>query len=564
MNALLTPSTAALLLLTSAVSAQDAIASGVFTDVLEQQLVDTDGDGHVELLLLRGSSPERPAAMVRCVLGADGAGFVPAGAIAIADPTHTLLAFADLLPTAGIELVAADPRGTACLRWPESTPAAAGSAVDAAVATTRIVLARGARFRERVDQPQLSPFVRDLNEDGELDLLLPGMRGVRPYLHDARDEDGVPQFRRMATIPVPIVVEADPGSTGLDGELVGSLRIPTLKTADLNGDGRPDLLTRAGQVYGYHLQNEAGEFAPPIRVDIGQFEDSTPKAAIELGSTAVIGDRQLLQDGDINGDGIPDYVIAHRRKIWTFLADARGPQFEKARTQAVADDVTALLLVDLDADERADLLTFRVQLPGVGELLLALVQGIDIDVRAVGYQSEVDGFARSPKWRRTVTLRVPSLLSLLSRQEELVERFTELVDRTRVAVRGSFAGNPDLDLAVATADATAVQIYADVGAAPELGSAAGQDMLRRLLFEDDDTIFDLERVFGLIAGLLDTLSERNVGDREPMTTVPLRDPATWQLLELLAGDAGRDENDELIAVYAAKTDVNRRVYDVLR
>src|SRR5690606_26980353 len=125
---------------------------------------------------------------------------------------------------------------------------------------------------------------------------------------------------------------------------------PQPDTEDLDGDGRRDLISRDGSRWSFHLQRADGTFAPPVTVDLEQFQDTTPRATIELGATAVLGDRQLLQRGDLDGDGIADFVIVHRRKVWTFQSGRDGPQFTRARTQVTAEDTTAMLLVDLDED----------------------------------------------------------------------------------------------------------------------------------------------------------------------------------------------------------------------
>jgi hypothetical protein len=277
----------------------------------------------------------------------------------------------------------------------------------------------------------------------------------------------------------------------------------------------------------------------------------------------VLNDRQQIQRGDINADSIPDHVIVHRRKIWTFLGDSSGPQFKTARTQAVADDVTQLLLTDLDNDDCEDLLTFRVQVPGLASILLGLVQSIDIDVRAVGYRSEQDGFAGTPEWRRTVTVRVPPLLSLLSRQDELIERFTGLVNKARISARGAFVTEGQSDLALVSEDGSAIDLYPKVTPAPELTSKEGSQMLRSLLFEDEDTIFDLERVFGLISGFVDRFSDQGVDQRSPSATIKLRDPEEWSLTNLDVCEFDGTPGDELLATYRAVTDPELRAYDLL-
>jgi len=495
-------------------------------------VADTDGDGRDELLLV-----ERDGRVVRHVLTAERA-LAPRGSLRLRDPAHTLLAVADLAPAPGEEVVVADGSGSGLVQWAE----------DGAEATIRPLLRR-ARCELRLDRPQATGFVQDLNRDGRLDLLLPTLQGVHPFVQEEPAADGSPQFRALPKLPVDVQVEVGGRGPARAQELQGRFEVPQIDTADLDGDGRPDLLTEDGLRRAFHLQAEDGTFAAPIEVDLAQFVDSTPKAVVAPGSTVVIGDRQLLQRGDVDGDGIPDFVIAHRRKVWTFLASKAGPQFTKAHTQAVADDVTAMLVIDLDEDARADLLTFQVQVPSVGSMLLGLVQSFAIDVKAVGYRSEDGAFAGTPAWRRVLTLRVPPLLSLLGRQEELVKKFTDIVAKARLGVRGAFTAGGQRDLALLRADQVALELYPMQGEAPSLAGVRGRRLLVRLLFEDEDPVFDLDRVFALTSGLLDEFSGGLVKGREPVATAPLRDAKTWRLVELLVGEFDGTAPADLVASY---------------
>jgi hypothetical protein len=526
-------------------------ASFEHADITSQRLADTDGDGRQELLLVWHPGIGE-SALIRVGFDDNNQQLVQRGRITLKDPAHTLIAVEDLLPTPGAEVILATPRRTSCVPW----------TIDGK-ADKPVVLSRSAKFKVRVDQPQLSPFVIDLNKDGLLDLMLPGLHGVRPYFQEKVGDDGVPVFRKMDPFTVPISALVDTGSTGLDQELTGSIKIPQINTEDLNGDGRPDLLTKKGLERAYHMQRADGTFADPIQVDLKQFVDSTPKAALDLGSTAVLNDNQLLRRGDLNADGIPDYVIAHRRKIWTFLGDSSGPQFKKARTQAVADDVTELMLIDLDNDLSDDLLTFQVQLPGIASILVGLVQSLEIDVRAVGYKSGDNGFESTPKWRRTVTVRVPPLLSLLSRQEELIDRFTSLISKARISARGEFLNPGQPDLALVTEDGSAIQLYPNVPAAPKLDSTEGSKMLGSLLFEDEDPVFDLERLFGLVSGFLDKLSDQAVGDRKPTESIKLRDNEKWYLTDLNVGEFDGSPGEEMLLTYRDASNPKQRAYDVI-
>ena len=515
---------------TAPVIAQKAAQLEPPAPISAQFLIDTDGDGRDELVVV-----SRTGVLTSHGVSADGT-FSLRSTLQLVDPTHTLLGPADVLPGPGIELVLADSSGT--------------SALSLATAEPKLQpLLRRARCTMSLGRPLASPFAQDLNRDGRIDVLLPTPQGVQPFLQQAPGADGMPQFQAMPLLPGRPQISLVDRNGGGDPELQGGITVPPVDTQDLNGDGRPDLLTTEGKRHDYHLQGADGAFAPPIQIDIGQFQDSTPKATVELGSTAVLGDDQLLQSGDIDGDGIPDFVIAHRRKVWTFLSSKAGPQFTKAHTQAVADDTTAMLVVDLDEDKRADLLTFQVQIPSAGSLLLGLVQSIDIDVKAVGHRADNGVFAGTPAWRRTVTLRIPPLLSLLSKQQELVKRFTDIVGKARLGVRGAFTGPGKQDLALLRTERTHVDLYAMQGDAPTLGSVAGRRQLRRLLFDDPDPLFTLDRLFTLLGGFLDEMSGNLIGERTPFASVPLRDPAQWRLHDLLVGELDGAPGAELLAVY---------------
>ncbi|MCK5941036.1 MAG: hypothetical protein KAI24_03625, partial [Planctomycetes bacterium] len=202
--------------------------------------------------------------------------------------------------------------------------------------------------------------------------------------------------------------------------------------------------------------------------------------------------------------------------------------------------------------------------PGLGSLLLGLVRSIDIDVRAVAYPSEQDGFARKPKWRRTVTLRVPPLLSLLSQQEELLQRFTNMINEVRVSARGSFTGEGAQDLVIVRDEDQVAELYRDVPPAPELDSKEGVKVLRRLLFEDEDTVFDIDRVFGLLSGFLSKLSQEPDGERKPNLELPLRDKQQWRLILLENAELDGEPGDELVAGYESAEGFPVRAYDVIR
>ena len=124
------------------------------TPIVGEALADTDGDGRAELVLVAANGQ-----LLRFSLdtasAANATTMLARGTLQLPDPTHSLLTFADLDPSPGVELVVADGTGTSWLPWP---------AADGSPAAPR-QLVRRARCTLRTDQPQLRPFVQDLRSE---------------------------------------------------------------------------------------------------------------------------------------------------------------------------------------------------------------------------------------------------------------------------------------------------------------------------------------------------------------------------------------------------------------
>ena len=86
--------------------------------------------------------------------------------------------------------------------------------------------------------------------------------------------------------------------------------------------------------------------------------------------------------------------------------------------------------------------------------------------------------------------------------------------------------------------------------APQLDSKDGVALMRRLLFEDEDTVFDIDRVFGLISGFVSQMSDQPIGDRAARAECQLRDPKQWRLVMLRRAELDGEAGDELLFVAA--------------
>ncbi len=525
--------------------------------------LDVDGDQRTELFVV-GRAGE-----VRIYTRAAGAMLFdaqPVGTLQLADPRHTLLDTAHLEGAAGaLQLVTASPAGVQAFALDEH---------GAFAAQAEPLIAR-ARFALRVGQPTLADLAQDVNNDGRSDLVLPGPQSCELWLNDGIGPatGGAPArwptFRKAATVAVDLKSSNARANEALSDVLSSSFTIPALSTRDVNGDKRPDLLVVDGDRRGYHLQREDGSFPAQadVSVDLSIFRDSTEKADVRPGHTLVVDSAATFQSRDLDGDGIPDYVIAHRRKVWIFHGSSAGPQFQTPSTiLKAADDITALQLARLDDDAYPDLLLIKVQVPTIATLVRGVFGEWDVDVSAAGYLNKSGkGFETSPSLKSDIVLRLPSILSLLKDPQKVLQRFEGVRDRFRQSAWGDFDGSKTRDVALVSSDASALEVWLVHDAASSGSNTIdGEEMLRKLLFEDPDKVWDIDRVVLWLGDLAERRTALLTGGRAPDGRIELRDKAAAKLSALECADVDGDGREELLLRYELVGSPPRSVFDVLR
>ncbi len=502
------------------------------------RIADLTGDGRDELLLV----------------GADGAARiwrhakgetlrlepVPGEARVLAHPRHALLALAPLSGGPGVELVVLSPGGLTLHAIDAAGRIAAGTTV-----------ARRARSRLRVGRPTFAHFVQDVNRDGRLDLVIPTSQSCELWLNREAEDGGAATFQKTAEISVEIERWGSREAEDLSNVLESSFAIPGLETRDVNGDERPDLVVIAGSRRGFHLQRDDGTFGADAdeTLELGIFKDTLSSGGVTPGQPLSIERGATFETRDLDDDGIPDYVIAHGRKVWVFLGDESGPQFtQPSSVLRSAEDVTALSVIDLDDDELPDLLLVKVQVPTVSTLIRGLIGEWDVGIDAAGYRNAGQGtFETRADWRSSVIVRLPSIVRILKDPGSILQRFEELESRFRIAVWAELDGDQRRDLILVSEDHARLEIWrgrgeVDVDLDPE-------GYLRQLLFEEEDNVYDLDRAVTWIGGLAERRVAAQTAGRAPDVSHALRDPDLAELESLRAGDLDGDGRDELIVGY---------------
>jgi hypothetical protein len=331
--------------------------------------------------------------------------------------------------------------------------------------------------------------------------------------------------------------------------------IPGLRLADVNGDGRPDLLVEDGEKRAFHLVRAGGAIPrePDVSVDLGIFRDTTAAAPLTPGRTLAGADRAVYESRDLDRDGVPDYVIAHRRKVWVFHGTKSGPQFTEPTTiLKAADDVTALLVMDLDEDGRPDLLLIKVQVPSLATILRGLVAEWTIDVDAIGYRNGGGRtFETTPKWRNTLSFQAPSILSVMKDPDKILRRFESAGKKLRTPCEGDFDGDGADDLGLVSEDGTTFELWRGDETRSKTAREPHDVVLRRILFEDENRVWDLERLLQFISGFGDRRLTVLTGGREPTARVALRERAAWRLATLAPADVDGDGRVDVVVHYEA-------------
>lgn len=198
--------------------------------------------------------------------------------------------------------------------------------------------------------------VGDFNQDGILDFVQSEPRGLRVFLGNG---DG--SFSRGSFV-------------------AGGGNANALFAADLNGDGRLDL-----------VENSVGTPSNLLRVLLGN-GDGTFQKAVVVGSTAPASRYPYLVVTDLNNDGIPDLVYNDNNFITLQLGNGDGTFQPAVMLSSMAGGVLA---GDFNSDGNIDLISFYGTTPfflaGNGDGTFQSAQNVAIASGAFPVAGDING-----------------------------------------------------------------------------------------------------------------------------------------------------------------------------
>lgn len=296
-------------------------------------------------------------------------------------------------------------------------------------------------------------FARDINGNGREDLVIPGAGELLLYL---RRTDGSYQqaIRILSEMRVRTTLNDDRNINNNVGQTVN---IPMLQLRDVNGDGRPDLISDTSERLDVFLASSRnGEDYFPnepsfsidrlaIRERLGTFDVDQIDFSNLTGILALTHE-EILQD--VNGNGIDDVILREGGRVALYLGSEDGVDFSTPRQiLRSGGNVLTTFLHDENENGRPDLWLWRVEQVSLADLFVWLAISGSINIEAFVYHNEGDSFARRPARRINVTLRFPSAVRMISSVRDIRSRARDM-DAVIPAVRANISGNELEDLLV--------------------------------------------------------------------------------------------------------------------
>jgi len=433
---------------------------------------------------------------------------------------------------------------------------------DGSIDPAGLLINRRMKGLFRIGQPVFSNYLQDINQDGHMDILVPIMnyceiwinRGLAGDISDP-DQGKMPQFSKMGRFPVKMSHSRRTHLEKATGSLSEHYSVPSLLLKDVNGDSYLDLVVKHAPYYDYYLLDKTGVIPdkPTVSLDLTLFQDTTPKGKeVQFGETLNINSDPQLTESDLNHDQIPDHIIWHRRKLWFFHGTPQGPQFTNPTAIIkTAEDITWFSPLPLDEDDYPDLLMIKVQIPPVSRLLRGIFTDWEIKTESLGYQSKQGlSFELSSTWQGEIFLRLPSILSMISNMDEIMD--LDIDQQYGPAVHGDFNGDAILDVAMRHIDNGEYAVWfgkEDASGMAPLDRNNPKDTaetIKKLLFTKTNNVWDIDRIKIALNTLVNNQMFAVTGGQDPecrLTQIKDRKD-----VKAVSVDINHDKQDELLFI----------------
>jgi hypothetical protein len=266
-------------------------------------------------------------------------------------------------------------------------------------------------------------FSRDINGDGNDDLIIPGAGVLNLFVSDGRSG-----YQAALSVQSDFRIRTNLNANRLERRTGQATRIPMMELRDVNSDGFDDLISRTDEVLEVFLADALGARYFPVKpsysLDITEIEERLGEFDIDnldfsnLTGVLALTHEEILED--VDQDGVDDLLLREGGKVSLFVGNSDGMDFENPRQVLRSGaNVLSTFLYDEDEDGLKDLWLWRVEPISVGDIFVWLALSGSVSIEAFIYPNDGERFSRRPTRKITVELKFPSVIRLATSVRDL-------------------------------------------------------------------------------------------------------------------------------------------------
>lgn len=289
-------------------------------------------------------------------------------------------------------------------------------------------------------------FSRDINGDGNDDLIIPGAGVLNLFV-----SDGNKGYQEALAVQSDFRIRTNLNASRLERRTGQAIRIPMMELRDVNNDGFDDLVSRTDERLDVFIADELGEryfpVSPSYSVSITDIEERLGEFDIDsldfsnLTGVLALTHEEILED--VSGDGIDDLLLREGGKVSLFVGSEAGMDLQNPRqVLRSGGNVLSTFLYDEDEDGLTDLWLWRVEPISVADIFVWLALSGSVSIEAFVYPNDGERFARRPTRKITVELKFPSVIRLVNSVRNIAN---EAQDRDSGETTATNTANLDAD-----------------------------------------------------------------------------------------------------------------------
>ncbi|HIL63928.1 MAG TPA: hypothetical protein EYG42_10835 [Porticoccaceae bacterium] len=289
-------------------------------------------------------------------------------------------------------------------------------------------------------------FSRDINGDGNDDLIIPGAGVLNLFV-----SDGNKGYQEALAVQSDFRIRTNLNASRLERRTGQAIHIPMMELRDVNNDGFDDLVSRTDERLDVFIADELGEryfpVSPSYSVSITDIEERLGEFDIDsldfsnLTGVLALTHEEILED--VSGDGIDDLLLREGGKVSLFVGSEGGMDLQNPRqVLRSGGNVLSTFLYDEDEDGLKDLWLWRVEPISVADIFVWLALSGSVSIEAFVYPNDGERFARRPTRKITVELKFPSVIRLVNSVRNIAN---EAQDRDSGETTATNTANLDAD-----------------------------------------------------------------------------------------------------------------------